>query len=112
MGLGMALLEHHSYDPKLGLPSGASIERSRLPTWLDVPPEIGWGAVDIADPSNPVGVKGVAEPALGSGASAITSAVSDALGGVLLNRTPILLDMILNTLSGRPQSVKPLQLNV
>ena len=35
MGLGMALLERHSYDPKLGLPASTSIERSRLPTYLE-----------------------------------------------------------------------------
>ena len=112
MGLGMALLERHSYDPKLGLPASTSIERSRLPTYLDVPVENNWVAVDLPDPSNPVGVKGVAEPALGSAAAALTSAVSDALGGVLFNRTPITFDMILNALAGRPQSVKPMQLNV
>jgi len=112
MGLGMALLERHSYDAKLGLPASTSIERSRLPTFLDVPVENNWVAVDLPDPSNPVGVKGVAEPALGSAAAALTSAVSDALGGVLFNRTPITFDMILNALAGRPQSVKPMQLNV
>jgi CO/xanthine dehydrogenase Mo-binding subunit len=112
MGLGMAMLENHSYDPKLGLPASASLERSRLPTWLDVPAVNEWAAVDLADPSNPVGVKGVGEPAEGSGAAAVTSAICDALGGVLFNRTPITLDLILNTLAGRPQSIRPLQLNV
>jgi xanthine dehydrogenase molybdenum-binding subunit len=47
----------------------------------------------------------------GSGAAAITSAISDALGGHLFNRTPVSVDMILNFLSKRPQAHKPLQIN-
>ena len=84
---------------------------SKPPTYLDVPPEIKWGAVDKADPQNPVGVKGVGEPVQGSGAAAITSAIADALGGHLFNRTPVSLDMVLNHLNKRPQAHKPLQIN-
>ena len=111
MGMGLAMFERHVYDPKLGLPANTLLYQSKLPTYLDVPPDIGWGAVDQADPQNPVGVKGVGEPVEGSGAAAITSAISDALGGHLFNRTPVSLDMILNFLSKRPQAHKPLQIN-
>ncbi|HEY7302230.1 MAG TPA: xanthine dehydrogenase family protein [Xanthobacteraceae bacterium] len=111
MGIGLAHLERHVYDPKLGIPTTQSIERSKPPTYLDVPAQIGWGAVDKPDPQNPVGVKGVGEPVQGSGAAAITSAISDALGGHLFNRTPVSLDMILNHLNNRPQAHKPLQIN-
>jgi xanthine dehydrogenase molybdenum-binding subunit len=76
-----------------------------------VPAEIGWGAVDKPDPQNPVGVKGVGEPPQGSGAAAITTAISDALDGHLFNRTPVSTDMIINQLSMRPQSHRPLQIN-
>jgi len=111
MGIGLAHLERHVYDPKLGIPTTQSIEQSKPPTYLDVPAEIGWGAVDKPDPQNPVGVKGVGEPVQGSGAAAITSAIADALGGHLFNRTPVSLDMILNHLNKRPQAHKPLQIN-
>ena len=111
MGIGMSHLERHVFDPKLGIPTTQSIEQSKPPTYLDVPAEIGWGAVDKPDPQNPVGVKGVGEPVEGSGASAIVSAISDALGGHLFNRTPVSLDMILNHLNKRPQAHKPLQIN-
>jgi xanthine dehydrogenase molybdenum-binding subunit len=111
MGIGMAMFERHVYDPKLGLPANTLLYQSKPPTYLDVPAEIGWGAVDKADPQNPVGVKGVGEPVQGSGAAAVTSAISDALGGHLFNRTPVSLDMILNFLSKRPQAHKPLQIN-
>jgi CO/xanthine dehydrogenase Mo-binding subunit len=111
MGIGMAMFERHVYDPKLGLPANTLLYQSKPPTYLDVPAEIGWGAADKADPQNPVGVKGVGEPVQGSGAAAVTSAISDALGGHLFNRTPVSLDMILNFLSKRPQAHKPLQIN-
>jgi CO/xanthine dehydrogenase Mo-binding subunit len=111
MGIGLAMLERHVYDHKLGLPTNVLLYQSKPPTYLDVPAEVGWGAVDKADPQNPVGAKGVGEPVQGSGAAAITSAISDALGGHLFNRTPVSLDMILNFLSKRPQAHKPLQIN-
>src|SRR5882757_1247596 len=62
MGIGLAHLERHVYDAKLGIPTTQSIEQSKPPTYLDVPAEIGWGAVDKPDPQNPIGVKGVGEP--------------------------------------------------
>src|SRR5215813_6641412 len=111
MGIGLAMFERHVYDPKLGLPANTLLYQSKPPTYLDVPAEIGWSGVDKADPQNPIGVKGVGEPVQGSGAAAVTSAISDALGGHLFNRTPVSLDMILNFLSKRPQAHKPLQIN-
>ena len=69
-----------------------------------------WDAVNLADPQNPVGGRGVGEPAEGSGAAAVISAVEDALG-MAFNRTPIVPDMIINAAAGRPQSTKPLSVN-
>ena len=112
MGIGLAMLERHVYDAQ-ARPAGqyALLYQSKPPTYLDVPAEIGWAAVDRADPQNPIGVKGVGEPVQGFGASAVTSAISDALGGHLFNRTPVSVDMIINFLSKRPQAHKPLQIN-
>lgn len=111
MGIGQVALERRVYDPKLGLPAAGKLYQAKPPSWLDVPKNIKWAAVEKADPSNPMGVKGVGEPVVGSGAAAITSAISDALGGHLFNRTPVSADMILNHLAGRPQAHKPLQIN-
>jgi CO/xanthine dehydrogenase Mo-binding subunit len=111
MGIGMARLERHVYDPKLGIPAAALLYQAKPPTYLDVPAEIDFAAVELPDPQNPMGVKGVGEPPLGSGASAITTAIADAMGGHLFNRTPVSTDMILNELNGRPQAHKPLQVN-
>ena len=52
MGIGMAMLERHVYDPKLGLPTTHRYQ-SKPADLLDVPPEIGWGAVEKPDPQNP-----------------------------------------------------------
>jgi CO/xanthine dehydrogenase Mo-binding subunit len=111
MGIGMAHLEHHIYDPKLGIPAAVGFHQGKLPTYLDVPVEVAWGAVEKPDPQNPIGVKGVGEPVLGSGAACITSAIADALGGHLFNRTPVSPDMILNHLGGRPPAHKLFQVN-
>jgi CO/xanthine dehydrogenase Mo-binding subunit len=111
MGIGQVASERRVYDPKLGLPAATKIFQSKLPSYLDVPAEISVAAVELPDPSNPVGVKGVGEPVVGSGASAVTCAIADALGGHLFNRSPVSADMILNHLAGRPQAHKPLQIN-
>ena len=111
MGLGLAAFERHLYDHKLGIPATQGLEQSKLPTYLDVPVTIDWAAVEKPDPQNPMGVKGVGEPVQGSGAAAITSAIADALGGHLFNRTPVSLDMILNQVNKRPQAHKPLAIN-
>ena len=85
----MASLERHVYDPQNGLPANVGYYQCKPPTYLDVPSNIGWTAVDIADPDNPVGARGVGEPAMGSATAAVMCALSDALGGHLFNRTPV-----------------------
>ena len=109
MGFGMATSERAIYDPHNGLPGNTGFHQTKPPSYLDVPSTMTVGGVDLADPANPVGVKGMGEPPMGAGASALLSAISDALGGHLFNRTPVTPDMIVNAASGRPQSNRPLQ---
>ncbi len=111
MGFGFACAERAVYDPKLGLPGARGFNEAKPFTYLDVPPDLQWGAVDKPDPQNPVGTKGVGEPVYGSGAAALVSAISDALGGHTFKRSPITPDMIVLQLAGLPQSNKPLQAN-
>ena len=111
MGFGMACLERHVYDTHYGLPGTVGFYQTKPPSYLDVPLEMGWDAVDIADPHNPVGSKGVGEPTMGCAAAALLCAISDALGGHYFNRTPVVPDMILNAASGQVQSHRPLQVN-
>ena len=110
-GVGMALSERYVYDPKLGLPANVGFDQCKPATYMDVPSEMVSGAVDKPDRYNPVGAKGVGEPIMGSAAAAIVSAVSDALGGHMFNRTPIVPDMIINAAAGKPQSHRPLAVN-
>ncbi len=99
-GMGMAMTQRWVFDPKWGVPFAKRLYTARPPGILDVPLDIKWGAVDIADPQTPVGAKGIGEPPVGAGAAAITSAVADALGGRCLCRTPLTPDIILAELEG------------
>jgi CO/xanthine dehydrogenase Mo-binding subunit len=111
MGIGEAVLDRMVYDPQNGLCATVGLYQTKPPSIMDVPSVIETDAVNKPDPQNPFGVKGIGEPAMGSAASALLSAISDATG-TYFNRTPVDTDMIINALSGRPQSIKPLQVNV
>jgi CO/xanthine dehydrogenase Mo-binding subunit len=111
MGLGMASLENSVIDPQNGLSANVGLYQAKPPSYLDVPAEMQVAAVDKPDPDIPYGMKGIGEPPMGAAASALICAISDALGGVTFNRTPVKPDMIINALAGRPQAHKPLQVN-
>jgi CO/xanthine dehydrogenase Mo-binding subunit len=111
MGFGMAASERHVYDPRWALPGAVGLHQAKPPSYLDVPSEMRWAAVDQADPNNPVGVKGIGEPLMGCAAAALLCAISDALGGHYFNRNPVVADMIVNAASGRAQAYRPLQVN-
>jgi xanthine dehydrogenase molybdenum-binding subunit len=111
MGFGLATLEKHIYDPQNGLPGTVGLYQAKPATYLDVPSVFRTDAVDLPDPQSPLGTKGIGEPVMGAGASALLCAISDALGGHYFNRVPVTPDMIVNALSNRPQSHKPLQVN-
>ena len=110
-GMGMAALERHVYDPQNGLPAGVGYYGCRIPTYLDVPSVTRTDAVDLPDPQNPFGARGIGEPAMGCSVAALTSAISDALDGHTFGRTPVSPDMVLNHVTGRSQSFKSLQTN-
>jgi xanthine dehydrogenase molybdenum-binding subunit len=111
MGFGLACYERHVYDPKLGLPAHVGLHDCKVPTYLDVPPKMQWAAVDKPDPQSPIGSKGIGEPLQGCAAAALVCAISDALGGHLFNRTPVVPDMIVNALAEQEQSHRSLQVN-
>jgi CO/xanthine dehydrogenase Mo-binding subunit len=110
-GFGMVLSEKHIYDSQNGLPGNIGFLQNKPPSYLDVPSVMDAGAVEIPDPQNPVGAKGMGEPPLGCAAAALTCAISNALGGVYFNRVPITPDMIINNQSGQQQSHSTLQVN-
>jgi CO/xanthine dehydrogenase Mo-binding subunit len=111
MGIGLAQLERRVYDPRLGLPANVGYIQVKPPSWLDVPAGIETVTLDRPEPLNPFGIKGVGEPPMGSAAAAVVCAISDALGGVVFNRLPVALDMILYALANQPPPHRPLQVH-
>ena len=111
MGIGMAATERFIIDPQNGLPANIGFEQAKPPTYLDMPAIMSTAAVDLPDPQNPVGAKGIGEPIQGCATAALLCAISDALGGHVFNRTPVVTDMIVNAAAGREQSHDPLQLH-
>ncbi len=111
MGIGMATHERHIYDPQNGLPGNVGLLQAKPVSYLDVPATMQTAWVDIADPQNPVGAKGVGEPVQGCATAALLCAISEALGGHYFNRTPVMPDMIVNASAKREPSHKPLQVN-
>jgi CO/xanthine dehydrogenase Mo-binding subunit len=111
MGFGLAASERHIYDPQNGLPGNVGLLQAKPPSYLDVPSEMKTAWLDIADPQNPVGSRGIGEPVQGCAAAALLCAISDALGGHYFNRTPVMPDMIVNAAAKREPSHKPLQVN-
>ena len=101
-GMGMAMTQRWVFDPKWGVPFANRLYTARPPGFLDIPSDLKWGAVNIPDPQDPVGAKGIGEPPVGAGAAALTCAVADAMGGRCLCRTPLTPDIILAELEGRP----------
>ena len=89
MGFGMACFERHQFDAEFGRPANRAIYQAKPPTYMDVPLNMRAAGVDIPDPQNPVGAKGIGEPVLGCAASALTAAISDAMGGYQFKRVPI-----------------------
>ncbi|MET0280695.1 MAG: xanthine dehydrogenase family protein molybdopterin-binding subunit [Steroidobacteraceae bacterium] len=110
-GFGVAGLERIVYDPQNGLPASVGYYQAKPPTYADVARRFRVAGVDLPEPSSPLGTKGIGEPLLGCAGSVILCAISEAIGGHVFNRTPVVPDMILNHLAGRPQAHGPLQVN-
>jgi xanthine dehydrogenase molybdenum-binding subunit len=106
-GMGMVLGQKWTFDPQWGVPFTHRFYSARPPSILDVPIEMGADFVDEPDPHTPVGSKGIGEPPVGAGQAALVCAIQDALGGHTFNRTPIMTDMILNAIEGRPDHYRP-----
>jgi len=110
-GVGLTALERHVYDPQNGLPANTGLYQNKPPTYLDVNVNTKMGGVNIPDPQNPTGGRGIGEPTQGASAAALASAISDALDGHLFNSAPTTTDMIVNHLAGNSYSTKSLKTN-
>jgi CO/xanthine dehydrogenase Mo-binding subunit len=110
-GISAATLESMIYDPQNGIPGAVGFYQARPASYLDVPPQMQADWVDKPEPLSPLGTKGIGEPPLGSAATAMLCAISDALKGHVFNRTPVKADMILNHLANQPQAHEPTQIH-
>jgi len=110
-GIGLSALERHLYDPQNGLPASTGYWQSKVPTYLDTPVKIDAGWVDLPDPENPVGARGIGEPSQGSVSAALTAAISDALDGHIFGAAPITTDMIINHIAGTREDAVALAQN-
>ena len=96
MGIGMALLEHTSYDPQNGAPINSNLADYMVAVNADVPP-IDVHFVDFPDKEiNELGARGIGEIGLAGIAAAITAAVYHATG-VRVRELPVKIEHLLTS---------------
>jgi xanthine dehydrogenase YagR molybdenum-binding subunit len=94
MGIGMALLEHTSYDPRTGAPINSNLADYVVAVNADVPP-IEVHFLDYPDTElNALGARGIGEIGLAGFAAAITDAVHHATG-VRVRELPVKIEHLL-----------------
>jgi CO/xanthine dehydrogenase Mo-binding subunit len=104
-GFGHVRSQKLVYDPHYGAALANRLHHNKPPTILDIPYEqpMRWAAVELPDPTNPVGAKGIGEPAIGAGGGALICALADAVGDGILRRTPVHPEQIMLSLAaGKP----------
>lgn len=94
MGIGMALLEHTSYDPQNGAPINSNLADYVMAVNADVPP-IEVHFLDFPDKEiNELGARGIGEIGLAGFAAAVTAAVHHATG-VRVRELPVKIENLL-----------------
>ncbi len=112
LGVGHAIGQKWVMDPTYGAMLARRFHHSKPPTILDVPDRMEWAALDIPDPETPVGSRGIGEPPVGGGCSAILNALSDALGDEVFRRAPVNADTILTSLEAGQPMQHPLMAHI
>ena len=96
MGIGMALLEHTSYDPRSGAPINSNLADYMMAVNADVPP-IDVHFLDFPDKEiNELGARGIGEIGLAGIAAAITAAAYHATG-VRVRELPVKIEHLLTS---------------
>lgn len=111
-GIGQATSQKWVYDQHYGTPMAKRFYQTRPPSILDAPATMRWAAVDLPDPGNPVGARGVGEPPVGAGFCAVLNAIADAVGHDVFRRAPVTADMILTSLEEGRRTTEPLTANI
>ena len=95
MGIGMAMLEHTSYDPQNGAPINSNLADYVMAVNADVP-KIEVHFLDFPDQEiNELGARGIGEIGLAGFAAAMTAAVHHATG-VRVRELPIKIEDLLS----------------
>jgi xanthine dehydrogenase YagR molybdenum-binding subunit len=96
MGIGMALLEHTTYDPQNGAPMNSNLADYMVAVNADVP-RLEAHFLDYPDKElNAVGARGIGEIGLAGIAAAITDAVHHATG-VRVRELPVKIEDLLTS---------------
>ena len=94
MGIGMALLEHTTYDPQNGAPINSNLADYVMAVNADVP-KLDVHFLDFPDKEiNELGARGIGEIGLAGFAAAVTAAVHHATG-VRVRELPITIEKLL-----------------
>jgi xanthine dehydrogenase YagR molybdenum-binding subunit len=94
MGIGMALLEHTSYDPQNGAPINSNLADYVMAVNADAPP-IEVHFLDFPDKEiNELGARGIGEIGLAGFAAAVTAAVHHATG-IRVRELPVKIENLL-----------------
>ncbi len=102
MGLSYALLEQRFIDAPTGIVMNTNMEDYKIAGTLEIP-EIVPILVEVYDPANNVGVKGLGEPPVVPTAAAIANAVSNAIGARVRD-LPITPDRVLALLAAAKEA--------
>jgi xanthine dehydrogenase molybdenum-binding subunit len=112
LGIGHAIGQKWVMDPEYGAMLSRRFHHSKPPTILDIPAKMEWAALDIPDPETPVGSRGIGEPPVGGGCSAILNALADAVGDEVFRRAPVNADSILTSLEAGHPMQHPLMAHI
>ena len=96
-GMGYALMEHLQFDQDTGACLSGDFLDYKIPTSVEMPPEIESIFVDSEEPTGPFGAKSMSEMCLIVPAAAIANAVYNAIG-VRINELPITPEKVLKAL--------------
>jgi CO/xanthine dehydrogenase Mo-binding subunit len=109
-GMGHTCSQKLVYDTHYGVAIGKRMYQNKPPTMLDIPIDARAEALNIPDPGNPVvGAKGIGEPGIGVGGSAVLCALANAIGNDdILMRTPVQPEQIMTSLAEGRVTYEPL----
>ena len=96
-GMGYALMENLVFDQENGACLAADFLSYKMPTALEMPPEIKSVFIESNEPTGPFGAKSLSEPCAIVPAPAIANAIYDAIG-VRIRELPITPEKILAAL--------------